>query len=85
MSGRNGKSRRTEQGRQPRSGHDVPQEKRRRQRLPVHARLTLDDSLPPNEHHPLAPSSPDVRAASRVRLIAGILARMAQASVGPLD
>jgi hypothetical protein len=47
----------------------------------VHARLTLDDSLPPNEHHPLAQSSPDVRAASRVRLIASILARIAQASV----
>lgn len=85
MSDRNRKSRRTEDGGQPRSGHDAPQEKRRRQRLPVHARLTLDDSLPPNENHPLAQSSPDVRAASRVRLIAGILARLARASVGPLD
>ncbi len=55
--------------------------KRRRQRLPVHATLSLDDSLPPNDHHPLAQSAPDVRTASRVRLIAGILARIAQASV----
>lgn len=85
MSDRNRKSRRTEHGGQPRSGHDAPQEKRRRQRLPVHARLSLDDSLPPNEHHPLAESSPDLREASRVRLIARILARMAQAAVGPLD
>jgi hypothetical protein len=81
MSDKNRKRRRTEQGGEPRSAHDAPQAKRRRQRLPVHARLTLDDSLPPNEQHPLAQSSPDVRNASRVRLIASILARIAQASV----
>lgn len=80
MSGENRKSRRTEAGVQPGSVHDAPKERRRRQRLPVHARFSLDDSLPPNEHHPLAQSSPDVRTASRVRLIAGILARIAQAA-----
>jgi hypothetical protein len=67
MSGENRKSRRTEAGVQPGSAHDAP--KRRRQRLPVHARLSLDDSLPPNEHHPLAQSAPECRAASRLRLI----------------
>ena len=83
MSGENRKSRRTEAGAQPGSAHDAP--KRRRQRLPVHARLSLDDSLPPNEHHPLAQSAPECRAASRTRLIAGILARLAQAAARRLD
>lgn len=49
-----------------------------RGRLPVNAALSLDDSLPPNEHHPLAASAPEVRAASRLRLIAGVLARLAR-------
>jgi hypothetical protein len=64
---------------QPGAAHDPPIAKRRG-RLPVHARLSLDDSLPPNEQHPLAQTSPDVRTASRLRLIAGILARLARAS-----
>lgn len=81
MSDRNGKRRRAESRGQPPSAHDAPQEKRRRQRLPVHARLSLDDSLPANEHHPLAQSSPEDRTASRIRLIAGILARVAQTAV----
>lgn len=59
--------------------------KRRRQRLPVRANLRLDDSLPANEHHPLAQSAPDIRAANRLRLIAGILARMAQTAARRLD
>jgi hypothetical protein len=59
--------------------------KRRRQRLPVRANLHLDDSLPANERHPLAQSAPEFRAASRVRLIAGILARLAQTAARRLD
>lgn len=70
MIDRSRKSRRTEAGKQPGSAHDAPQAKRQRQRLPVHARLSINDSLPANEHHPLVQSSPDVRAASRARLIA---------------
>jgi hypothetical protein len=63
--------------------HDTEggQFKRRRGRLPVRARLLLDDSLPANETHPLAQSAPEVRAASRLRLIAGVLARMARAAL----
>ncbi len=59
--------------------------KRRRQRLPVLARLSLDDSLLANEHHPLAQAAPEVRGASRVRLIAAILARLAQTAVRRQD
>lgn len=70
MIDRNRKSRRTESRVQPGSAHDAPKAKRRRQRLPVHARLSLDDSLPANGHHPLAQSAPDARAASRLPLIA---------------
>jgi len=55
--------------------------KRRRGRLPVRARLLLDDSLAANEHHPLARSAPEVRAANRLRLIAAVLARMARAAL----
>jgi hypothetical protein len=55
--------------------------KRRRQRLPVRANLRLDDSLAANEHHPLAASSPEFREASRLRLIAGVLARIAGAAM----
>ena len=59
--------------------------KRRRQRLPVLATLSLDDSLLANEHHPLAQSAPEIRGASRVRLIAAILARLAQTAVRRRD
>jgi hypothetical protein len=55
--------------------------KRRRRRLPVRANLLMDDSLAPNENHPLAASAPEVRAASRLRLIATILARLARAAL----
>ncbi len=75
MSSENHENERKAKGRQQPPADRVP---RRRSRLPVHARLSLDDSLPANEHHPLAQSAPDVRAASRVRLIAAILARLAQ-------
>jgi hypothetical protein len=86
MIDRNRKSRRTAGFRgQPGSAEDSPKAKRRRHRLPVHARLSLDDSLPANERHPLAQSAPEFRAASRVRLIAGILARLAQAAARRLD
>lgn len=57
-------------------GQPTPAVPKRRSRLPVNAALQLDDSLPPNEHHPLAASAPEVRAASRLRLIAGVLARL---------
>jgi hypothetical protein len=56
--------------------------KKRRRRLPTQAKLLLDDSLPANEHHPLAKSAPEFRDASRLRLIAGILARMARSALG---
>lgn len=70
----------------PPSGRPERQErgpvgKQRRGRLPVRARLLLDDSLAANEYHPLARSAPEVRAASRLRLIATILARMARAAL----
>jgi hypothetical protein len=58
-----------------------PERKRRRGRLPVRAKLVLDDSLSANEHHPLARSAPEVRAASRLRLIATVLARMARSAL----
>ena len=56
--------------------------KKRRQRLPVLATLSLDDTLAANDHHPLGQSVPEVRSASRIRLIAAVLARMAQTVVG---
>jgi hypothetical protein len=62
-------------------GRADPSTPRRRQRLPVLAILRIDDSIAANEHHPLAASSPDIREASRLRLIASILARMAGAAV----
>lgn len=78
MSGDNHKNgRKANSRRRPVADH-VP---RRRSRLPVHADVRLDDSLPANENHPLAQSSPEAREAGRLKLIAGILARMAQASV----
>ena len=79
MSDSNNKRRRPSRPRvQPGSAPDASKPRRRRQRLPVRARVAFDDSLPPNEHHPLAQSTPEARAANRVRLIAAILARMAQ-------
>jgi hypothetical protein len=57
-------------------GQPHPAVPKRRGRLPVNAALQLDDSLPPNDHHPLAAAAPEVRAASRLRLIAGVLARL---------
>lgn len=50
---------------------------RKRRRLPIRALLHLDDSLAANEQHPLAESPPEVREASRLRLIASVLARLA--------
>ncbi len=54
------------------------QVRRRNRRLPVQASLHLDDSLAANEHHPLASSAPETRAAGRLRLIASVLARLAR-------
>lgn len=79
MSDRSKKGRRASKPRgQPSSGHDASTPKKRRQRLPVRARLSLDDTLAANDHHPLGQSAPDVRAANRVRLITTVLARLAQ-------
>lgn len=55
--------------------------KRRRGRLPVHADLRFDDSLAANQNHPLAQTPPETRAATRLRLIAGILARLARTDI----
>ncbi|MBI1321620.1 hypothetical protein GC170_00315 [bacterium] len=55
---------------------DKPPDRKRR-RLPVRAFFLLDDSLAANEQHPLAASLPAVREASRLRLIASVLARLA--------
>ena len=55
--------------------------KRRRGRLSVHADLRLDDSLAANQNHPVAQTAPETDAASRFRLIATILARLAGASL----
>jgi len=52
--------------------------RRRNRRLPVQAELHLDDGLAANEHHPLASSAPEARAAGRLRLIASVLARLAR-------
>ena len=63
---------------------DAPQpgrEPKKRRRLPVLASLHLDDDLPANEHHPLAGSAPETRAAGRLRLIAAVLARMARSAL----
>lgn len=60
---------------------DAASAARRRSRLPVHSDVRLDDSLPVNEHHPLARSSPEAREAGRVKLIAAVLARLAQTAV----
>lgn len=60
---------------------DPSSRKRRRSRLPVQAKLLLDDSLAANDHHPLSATSPDVRTASRLRLFAGVLARIAGAAM----
>ena len=63
-----------------RSGQDVSPPRRRRQRLPVCVRLHLDDTLPANGCHPLGRSAPEARGASRVRMIAAVLARLARAA-----
>ncbi|MCZ2340481.1 MAG: hypothetical protein LC104_01635 [Bacteroidales bacterium] len=80
MNGDNHENGRKANGRRKPVADHVP---RRRSRLPVHADVRLDDSLPANENHPLAQSSPEAREAGRLRLIAGILARMARTSVKP--
>ncbi len=68
--------------RRPERGQSDPSSrKRRRSRLPVHATLRLDNSLPVNTHHPLAATSPEVREASRLRLNATVLARIAGAAM----
>ncbi|WP_437193980.1 hypothetical protein [Planctomicrobium sp. SH527] len=54
---------------------------RKRRRLPVRAFFLLDDSLAANDQHPLAASPPAVREASRLRLIASVLARLASAGM----
>ncbi len=68
-------------GEEPGQRENAPGGKRRRGRLPVKAKLLLDDSLPANEYHPLARSAPEVRAANRLRLIAAVLARMARTAL----
>ena len=70
----------SEGGRNPLGG--VPGAKARRPRLPIQAKLLLDDSLAANEHHPLARSAPEARAANRLRLIACVLARLAKSALG---
>ena len=78
MSDRSKKGRRASEPRgQPGPGHDASTPKKRRQRLPVLATLSLDDTLAANDHHPLGQSAPEVRAAGRLRLIATVLARLA--------
>ena len=78
MSDRSKKGRRASEPRgQPGPGHDASTPKKRRQRLPVLATLSLNDALAANEYHPLAKSAPEVRAAGRLRLIATVLARLA--------
>ena len=62
-------------------GEDVPHGKRKPRRLPVAAKLLLDETLAANENHPLAKSAPEARAQSRLRIIAGILARLARAGL----
>ncbi len=65
-------------GANPEPGSAEPTPRKQRRRLPVRARLSLDDMLAANDHHPLGSSVPEVRAANRVRLIAAVLARLAQ-------
>lgn len=61
--------RQTEQGQNP---------PKRRRRLPTRVKMSVDDTLAANPHHPLAQAAPEVRAAGRLRIIAGILVRLAQ-------
>jgi hypothetical protein len=73
MIDRNRKSRRAAGHRgQPGSAHDPPKAKARRMRLPVHTSLSLDDSLPANNHLPLAQSAAELFASSRLRPIDGV-------------
>ena len=82
MSGSDSNSRKPSESRKKAGpSADSAKPKHRRQRLPVLAELSLDDALLANEYHPLAQSAPDVRGASRIRLIAAILARLAQTAV----
>jgi len=55
----------------------------KRQRLPIRAFFLLDDSLAANDQHPLAASPPALREASRLRLIASVLARLASTAMEP--
>ncbi len=69
------------------NAEDDPKKKKdsagkRRRRLPILAMLRLDDELPSNLNHPLAGAPPEKRAASRLRLIAAILARLARRANG---
>jgi hypothetical protein len=63
------------------SGGNVPNRKRKPRRLPLTAKLRLDETLAANENHPLAKSAPEARTQSRLRIIAGILARLARAGL----
>lgn len=56
---------------------------KRRSRLPVNAFFRFDESLAANPNHPLGMSSPEHREASRLRLIASILARLAGGGMQP--
>jgi hypothetical protein len=72
MIGRNRKSCRAAGHRgQPGSAHDPPKAKRR-MGLPVHTRVSLDDSLPANYHYAQAQSATDVCAANRLRQVDGM-------------
>ena len=71
------------QNKKPRERATPPDAKRRRQRLPVLTSLRFDDALAANENHPLAATPAHVREDSRLRLIAGILARIAKAAMNP--
>jgi hypothetical protein len=67
MIDRNRKSRRAAGYReQPGPGPEPPKAKRRRMRLPVHARLSLDDSLPANGHHLPVQSVSGLRPADEI-------------------
>lgn len=72
MTVRDRKDRRPESRGQPGSVHDTPEAKRRRVGLPVQARLCLDESLPANEHYPLAQLPSDVHTSTCWQLIDGM-------------
>lgn len=64
------------------SVHDKSGVKRQRVRLPVRATLSLNESLLANERHPLAHTPPETRDATRCKLIAAVLARIAKVATG---